>query len=43
VRLARLHGTGHAMRDALRASEVWQEAVDSFSRWDQRPQFKLDA
>ncbi|NIA27116.1 MAG: beta-N-acetylhexosaminidase [Desulfobulbaceae bacterium] len=43
VRLARLHGTGHAPRDALRASEIWQEAVDTFSRWDQRPQFKLDA
>ncbi len=43
VRLARLHGTGHATRDALRASEIWQEAVDSFSRWDQPPQLELDA
>lgn len=43
VRLARLHGTGHAQRESLRASEVWQDTVDSFSRWDQRPQFKLDA
>ncbi len=43
VRLARLHGTGHAQRESLRASHIWQEAVDSFSRWDQRPQFKLDA
>jgi beta-N-acetylhexosaminidase len=43
VRLARLHGTGHALRDSLRASEIWQEAIDSFSRWDQRPEFELDA
>jgi len=43
VRLARLHGTGHALRESLRASQIWQEAVDSLSRWDQRPQFELDA
>ncbi len=43
VRLARLHGTGHALRDSLRASEIWRETVDSFSRWDQRPEFELDA
>ena len=43
VRLARLHGTGHAQRDSLHASQIWQEAVDSLSRWDQRPQFELDA
>jgi len=43
VRLARLHGTGHALRESLRATEIWQEAVDSFSRWDQRPEFELDA
>ena len=43
VRLARLHGTGHALRDSLRASEIWRETVDRFSRWDQRPEFELDA
>lgn len=43
VRLVRLHGTGHAKREALRASEIWQEAVDSFSRWDRRPTLELDA
>jgi len=43
VRLVRLHGTGHSKREALRASEIWQEAVDSFSRWDQRPTLELDA
>jgi len=43
VRLARLHGTGHAQRESLRASQIWQEAVDNFSRWDQPPQFELDA
>jgi len=43
VRLVRLHGTGHAKREALRASEIWQDAVDSFSRLDQRPQLELDA
>jgi beta-N-acetylhexosaminidase len=43
VRLARLHGTGHATRTALRGSEIWQEAVESFSRWDQPPQLELDA
>ena len=43
VRLVRLHGTGHAKREALRASEIWKEAVDSFSHWDQRPTLQLDA
>jgi len=43
VRLARLHGTGHATRTALRGSEIWQEAVERFSRWDQPPQLELDA
>jgi beta-N-acetylhexosaminidase len=43
VRLARLHGTGHALRESLRASEIWRVAVDSLTGWDQRPDFKLDA
>jgi len=43
VRLARLHGTGHALRESLRASEIWRGAVDSLTGWDQRPEFELDA
>jgi beta-N-acetylhexosaminidase len=43
VRLARLHGTGHALRETLRASELWQQANNAFARWTERPQLELDA
>lgn len=43
VRLARLHGTGRADRDALQASEEWQDATASLARWAERPVLKLDA
>jgi beta-N-acetylhexosaminidase len=43
VRLARLHGTGHALRETLRASELWQQANSAFARWTERPQLELDA
>jgi beta-N-acetylhexosaminidase len=43
VRLARLHGTGHALRETLRASELWQQANSALARWTERPQLELDA
>lgn len=43
VRLARLHGTSHALRETLRASELWQQANAAFARWTERPQLELDA
>lgn len=43
VRLARLHGTSHALRETLRASELWQQANTAFARWTERPQLELDA
>jgi beta-N-acetylhexosaminidase len=43
VRLARLHGTGHLLRETLIASEEWQEAVESMGRWSDRPVLELDA
>jgi len=43
VRLARLHGTGHVMRESLRASELWQQANAALARWTERPQLELDA
>ena len=43
VRLARLHGTGHATRDALRASEQWQRAHSELSQWTEPPELELDA
>jgi beta-N-acetylhexosaminidase len=43
VRLARLHGTGHTMRESLRASELWQQANAALARWTERPQLELDA
>lgn len=43
VRLARLHGTGHVLRESLRASELWQQANDSLLRWTERPKLELDA
>ena len=43
VRLARLHGTGHVLRETLRASELWQQANSALARWTERPQLELDA
>ena len=43
VRLARLHGTGRAGRDALQASEEWRDATANLARWAERPVLKLDA
>jgi beta-N-acetylhexosaminidase len=43
VRLARLHGTGHVLRESLRASELWQQANAALARWTERPQLELDA
>ena len=43
VRLARLHGTGHVLRESLRASELWQQANDALTRWTERPKLELDA
>lgn len=43
VRLARLHGTGHVMRETLLASDEWQQANGAVSRWNERPQLELDA
>jgi len=43
VRLARLHGTGHILRETLLASDDWQEANQMFASWSDRPELKLDA
>jgi beta-N-acetylhexosaminidase len=43
VRLARLHGTGHATRESLLASEVWQQAHAALSKWTEPPELELDA
>ncbi len=43
VRLARLHGTGHPLRETLLASEEWQSVNKQFARWSERPELHLDA
>lgn len=43
VRLARLHGTGHPMRETLMASDEWREASKDLSQWTEPPELKLDA
>ncbi len=43
VRLARLHGTGHPLRESLLASDEWQSINARFSHWSDRPEFHLDA
>lgn len=43
VRLARLHGTGHVLRETLLASDDWQATSEMFAHWDEPPQLKLDA
>ena len=32
VRLARLHGTGHVLRESLQASDAWQQANAALAR-----------
>jgi beta-N-acetylhexosaminidase len=43
VRLARLHGTGHVMRESLLASDPWHEAHSVLSQWTDPPELELDA
>jgi beta-N-acetylhexosaminidase len=43
VRLARLHGTGTVLRESLQASDEWQHATQTFSRWLDRPPLELNA
>ena len=43
VRLARLHGTGHVVRESLLASDEWRVASSELARWTERPQLDLDA
>lgn len=43
VRLARLHGTGHVMRETLLASEEWQSATSRIAEGLGRPPLQLDA
>jgi beta-N-acetylhexosaminidase len=43
VRLARLHGTGHVMRESLLASDQWHEAHSVLSKWTDPPELELDA
>ena len=43
VRLARLHGTGHPLRESLRASDEWQSAHAELSSWREPPDFELNA
>jgi beta-N-acetylhexosaminidase len=43
VRLARLHGTAHVLRETLLASDSWQTAVDHLTHGLDRPALELDA
>jgi len=43
VRLARLHGTGHVMRETLLASDEWQSATNRLNEGLNRPALQLDA
>jgi beta-N-acetylhexosaminidase len=43
VRLARLHGTGHPLRETLLASDQWRDINEQFARWSERPELHLDA
>ncbi len=43
VRLARLHGTGHVLRETLLASEQWQAATAVLAEWSEPPELHLDA
>jgi beta-N-acetylhexosaminidase len=43
VRLARLHGTGHVLRETLLASDEWHLATNRITAGLGRPELKLDA
>ena len=43
IRLVRLHGIGHPLRETLLASEEWQAVTEGLSHLRERPQFELDA
>ncbi len=43
VRLARLHGTGHVLRESLRASDQWQRSNAALAHWSEPPPLELDA
>ncbi len=43
VRLARLHGTGHTLRETLLASDEWAEAVSALADWREPPELELNA
>ena len=43
VRLARLHGTGHLMRESLLASEEWHAAHAALSAFTEPPELELGA
>lgn len=43
VRLARLHGTGHTMRETLMASDEYQAAKSELEHINDPPELKLDA
>ena len=43
VRLARLHGTGHPLRESLLASDEWQAASAALASCTEPPELHLDA
>jgi beta-N-acetylhexosaminidase len=43
VRLARLHGTGHPLRETLLASDEWRSATERLRHGLDTPQLELDA
>ena len=43
VRLARLHGTGHVLRETLLASDEWHQACAAVAHGGDRPPLELDA
>lgn len=43
VRLARMHGTGHVMRETLLASDEWRTATESLAHGLDIPALRLDA
>jgi beta-N-acetylhexosaminidase len=43
VRLARLHGTGHVMRETLLSSDEWHAATERLEQVLGRPELKLNA
>ena len=43
VRLARLHGTGHQLRETLLASDEWRTATERLLHVLDTPDLRLDA